>query len=258
MRKTPRSSEKKEKTSFSRGAFLRLLARDIKPTRGIAATIKYHQRKSYALFSGLCSTEIHGGAPAPRAERDEEFDFDDVDDAASRPSAGRTPRAPRRGSASLRARAAVEGGDKEASPGLSQLASKVTALALAAAMALSSPFEVFASTLTPPPPTPSTSSSASSTSSTPPRSLVVITSTIDYERVARARSAMEKRKKREEAESVALLSDRGATSAGDPSSTSRRRQQDASSELPSPDEADALLQFDRDAYTDDAWEAMKT
>ena len=171
---------------------------------------------------------------------------------------GRTPRAPRRGSASLRARAAVEGGDKEASPGLSQLASKVTALALAAAMALSSPFEVFASTLTPPPPTPSTSSSASSTSSTPPRSLVVITSTIDYERVARARSAMEKRKKREEAESVALLSDRGATSAGDPSSTSRRRQQDASSELPSPDEADALLQFDREAYTDDAWEAMKT
>jgi len=69
---------------------------------------------------------------------------------------------------------------------------------------------------------------------------------------------MEKRKKREEAESVALLSDRGATPAGDPSSTSRRRQQDASSELPSPDEADALLQFDREAYTDDAWEAMKT
>ena len=85
-----------------------------------------------------------------------------------------------------------------------------------------------------------------------PRSLVV-TSTIDYERVARARSAMEKRKKSEEEGNISE-----ATSTVSTSSTSQRRRDNNASELPSPDEADALLQFDREAYTDDAWEAMKT
>ena len=63
---------------------------------------------------------------------------------------------------------------------------------------------------------------------------------------------MEKRKKKEETESG--LSQATST---DLTSTSQRRRDNAS-ELPSPDEADALLQFDREAYTDDAWEAMKT
>ena len=165
--------------------------------------------------------------------------------------AHRRGQTPRRGSVALSARAAIDKEDnRETSPGWSQLASKATALALAAAMSLSSPVEVSASTLTPPP----SSTSTSSSTSLLPRSLVV-TNTIDYERVARARSAMEKRKKKE-TESDLLEK----TSTADPTSTSTStsRRRDISSELPSPDEADALLQFDRDAYTDDAWEAMKT
>lgn len=174
---------------------------------------------------------------------------------------GQTPlRAPRRGSIALPARAAAEG-NKDPDPGWEQLASKATALALAAAMSMSPVAEVFASTtttLTPPPTSTSTSTSAATTTNGLPRSLVV-TSTIDYERVARARSAMEKRKKRQE-EGESGVSQAAATSTGSSTSTTtqQRRRDNNASELPSPDEADALLQFDRDAYTDDAWEAMKT
>jgi len=131
------------------------------------------------------------------------------------------------------------------------LSSRATALSLAALFAASS-----ASAL------PSTTSA---TTLTPPRqqqeqqleekkkskfSSLVISGQIDYDRVARARSAVEKRKKRETTEEAVGSSPSMAKAA--------KRSGSSPSELPSPDEADALLQFDRDAYTDDAWEAMKT
>lgn len=95
------------------------------------------------------------------------------------------------------------------------------------------------------------------------RRSLVVTSQIDYERVARARSAVEKRmKKSESASSQEALSETSTSTAGTATATvttsKRRQRDDHSSELPSPDEADAMLQFDREAYTDDAWEAMKT
>lgn len=154
------------------------------------------------------------------------------------------------------------------------LASRATALALAGMIAASSSLAAAAS---------STATSTTTTTLTQQQqqqqleekkkptktfSSLVISGQIDYDRVARARSAVEKRKKREKMEMMGATESAASSSATTPAptpatstttkATKRAGGSASSSELPSPDEADALLQFDRDAYTDDAWEAMKT
>lgn len=171
-----------------------------------------------------------------------------------RRSPGQMPHARRPRSVALPVRAVpAEGYEKGVEvPCWLNLASKVTALALAVAISAS---PVVALAL--PTSCSSSSTSSSTTTATLPRSLVV-TSQIDYERVARARSAVEKRMERNESNKNHEALSETSTSTVTTTTSKQQQRDDYSSELPSPDEADALLQFDREAYTDDAWEAMKT